>query len=156
MKRKTISKERLKINKDGLVTHIEDNTLSSPLAEYEALELLDDDVYDDYAYKSLPDYSFPTQAISPTQDIAQQNVFSMSHDITGKMSITGDDADIEINGVSLQQTLATMQERLAILVPNPKLEKEFAVLHEMRIKYKQLEKELLEKKQMWDTLSRDD
>jgi len=156
LKRKTISKERLKINKDGLVTHIENNTLSSPLAEYEALELLDDDVYDDYAYKSLPDYSFPTMAISPTQDIAQQNVLSMSHDITGKMSITGEDADIEINGLSLKQTLTDLQERLAILQPNPELEKEFQELRDLRNKYMQLEKNLLEKKQVWETLNRDD
>ena len=110
----------------------------------------------EYPYRALPDYSFPTMAISPTQDIAQQNIFSMSHDITGKMSISGEDADIEINGVSLKQTLEDIQQRLAILQPNPELENEFKELRELRQKYLQLERNLLEKKEMWDTLNRDD
>ena len=110
----------------------------------------------EYPYRSLPDYTFPTMAISPTEDIAQQNVFAMSHSVHGKMSITGEDADIEINGVSLKQTLEDIQERLAILQPNPELEKEFAELREIRNKYMQLEQNLFEKKQMWDTLNKDD
>jgi len=117
-----------------------------------------DEAYEDYdyTYKSLPDYSFPTMAISPTQDIAQQDVFSMSHNVHGKMSVNGEDADIEINGVSLKQTLEDLQERLAILQPNPELEKEFAELAKIRQQYKDLERNLIEKKQMWDTLNRDD
>lgn len=95
-------------------------------------------------------------AISPTQDIAQQDVFSMSHNVHGKMSVTGEDADIEINGVSLNQTLQDIQQRLAILQPNPELENEFKELREIRQKYMQLERNLLEKKEMWDTLNRDD
>ena len=151
-----MSGEKLTINEDGLVTHIENNTLSSDLSDYEAIESLDDDVYDDYAYKSLPDYSFPTMAISPTQDIAQQDVFSMSHDIDGKMRITGEDADIEINGISLKDTLHNLQERMAILEPNPALEAEFKELRDIRQKYIELERNLLEKKQMWETLNKDD
>lgn len=117
-----------------------------------------DEAYEDYdySYKSLPDYSFPTMAISPTEDIAQQDIFSMSHTVHGKMSVTGEDADIEINGVSLKQTLEDIQQRLAILQPNPELENEFKELRELRQKYMQLERNLLEKKEMWDTLNRDD
>lgn len=129
-----MSGERLTINKDGLVTHIET----------------------EYTLKSLPDYTFPTMAISPTQDIAQQNVFSMSHDVHGKMTVSGEDADIEINGVSLKQTLEDIQQRLAILQPNAELEKEFKELREIRQQYMQLERNLIEKKEMWDTLNRDD
>ena len=146
-----MSGEKLTINKDGLVTSI---------------GTVDDDYIVDASYDYNTPYTSPSYSIttitgptlSATEDISLQNsnVFSMNHDITGKMSITGEDADIEIDGVSLKETLATMQERLAILQPNPKLEKEFAVLREIRMKYIQLEKELLEKKQMWDTLNRDD
>ena len=95
-------------------------------------------------------------AISPTEDIAQQNVFAMSHNVHGKMSITGKDADIEINGLSLKQTLEDLQQRLAILQPNPELENEFSELAKVRQQYKDLERNLIEKKQMWDTLNRDD
>ena len=146
-----MSGEKLTINKDGLVTSI---------------DTVDDDYIVDASYDYNTPYTSPSYSIttitgptlSATEDISLQNsnVFSMNHDITGKMTITGEDADIEIDGVSLKETLATMQERLAILQPNPKLEKEFAVLREIRMKYIQLEKELLEKKQMWDTLNRDD
>ena len=75
-----MSGERLTINKDGLVTHIENKTLSGNLSEYEAIEDME------YAYP--PTY----QSISATEDIATSNIFSMSHDIDGKMRISGDDA----------------------------------------------------------------
>mgnify|MGYP000397210034 FL=1 len=72
------------------------------------------------------------------------------------MRISGDDADIEINGVSLKQTLEDIQQRMAILQPNPELEKEFKELREIRQQYIKLERNLLEKKEMWETLNKDD
>ena len=146
-----MSGEKLTINADGLVTHIENNTLSGDLSEYEAIE----DLEFDYTttYHTSP-YLLPT--LSPTEDMATSNIFSMSHDIDGKMRITGDEADIEINGISLKQTLEDIQQRMAILQPNPELEKEFKELREIRQKYIQLEHNLLEKKEMWDTLNKDD
>lgn len=136
-----MSGERLTINEDGLVTNIS----------------TDDVVVDtNYDYTSPPSYSFPTMAISPTEDIATSNIFTMSHDIDGKMRITGEDADIEINGISLKQTLEDIQQRMAILQPNPELEKEFKELREIRQQYIKLERNLLEKKEMWDTLNKED
>jgi len=84
--------------------------------------------------------------------------FDMSQQtkIEGTVSITGDDADIEIAGVSITQTLSGIQERLAILQPNPELEKEFLELAKIREQYVKLEKTLLEKKAVWDALGRDD
>ena len=84
------------------------------------------------------------------------NVFTMSHEVSGKMVINGPDADVEINGVSITQTLSGIQERLAILQPNPELEKEFLELAKIREQYIKLEKILLEKKAVWDALGRDD
>jgi len=145
-----MSGEKLTINDDGLVTHIENNTLSEDLSAYEAIEDLEYDFGGGYTYHPSP-YVLPE-----SEDIATSNIFSMSHDIDGKMRITGDDADIEINGISLKDTLHNLQERMAILEPNPALEEEFKELRDIRQKYIQLEKNLLEKKQMWDTLNRDD
>ena len=84
--------------------------------------------------------------------------FDMSQQtkIEGTVSITGDDADLEIAGVSITQTLSGIQERLAILQPNPELEKEFLELAKIREQYIKLEKTLLEKKAVWDALGRDD
>ena len=84
--------------------------------------------------------------------------FDMSQQtkIEGTVSITGDDADLEIAGVSITQTLNDIQARLAILQPNPELEKEFLELAKIREQYVKLEKTLLEKKAVWDALGRDD
>ena len=81
---------------------------------------------------------------------------TMTHDLSGKLSLSGDGADILINEVSLNETLASIQERLAILQPNPALEKEFAELANIRKKYIKLEKKLLEKKAVWEALKRDE
>ena len=59
-------------------------------------------------------------------------------------------------GVSITQTLNDIQARLAILQPNPELEKEFLELAKIREQYIKLEKTLLEKKAVWDALGRDD
>jgi len=132
-----MSGERLTIGKDGLVTHIE----------------TEDTIVDaNYDYSSPPNYQLP----SMSEDIGYHNIFSMSHDIDGKMRITGDDADIEIDGISLKETLYKLQERMAILEPNLELEKEFVELKAVREKYIELERNLLEKKEMWDRLNKDD
>ena len=133
--RDNMSGEKLTINDDGLVTEIE---------------------VDDYDFGSGYTYHPSPYVLPPSEDIATSNIFSMSHDIDGKMRITGEDADIEINGISLKDTLHNLHERMAILEPNPALEAEFKELRDVRQKYIELERNLLEKKQMWDTLNRDD
>jgi hypothetical protein len=145
-----MSGEKLTIDANGLVTHIENNTLSGDLSDYEAIEDLEYDYDVGCTYHPSP-YILPA-----SEDIATSNIFSMSHDIDGKMRITGEDADIEINGISLKETLHSLQERMAILEPNPALEAEFKELRDIRQKYIELERNLLEKKQMWDTLNKDD
>jgi hypothetical protein len=102
-----------------------------------------------YQFDSSPYLVPPTIAISPSQDMGYNNIYSMSHDIDGKMRITGDDADIEIDGISLKKTLHKLQERMAILEPNLELE-------DIRKKYIELERNLLEKKAIWQALNQDD
>jgi hypothetical protein len=41
---------------------------------------------------------------------------------TGQLSLVGDNADIVINGQSLNDTLTIIQERLGMLVPNAEME----------------------------------
>jgi hypothetical protein len=64
--------------------------------------------------------------------------------------------DIEIDGLSLRDFMASVNERMAIMVPNPKLEKEFEELRELADRYRELERKLLEQKAMWATLKRTD
>ena len=71
----------------------------------------------------------------------------------GTLSLTGKEADIEINGVSLMTVLQGIQERLNILEPNRTLEAEWHQLQELGNQYRALEAELLEKQRMWSQLS---
>lgn len=68
----------------------------------------------------------------------------------GKVNIT--EKDIEIDGLSLRQTLEKVNQRLAIFQPNPELEADFEQLRQLRDQYEQLEKELIEKARIWNTL----
>ena len=72
----------------------------------------------------------------------------------GTLELSGDKADIKINGVSLTDTLKTIQERLNILVPNSLLENEWAELKKLGEQYRKLEAELEEKSRMWTALKK--
>lgn len=72
---------------------------------------------------------------------------------TGTIKLTGDKADIDINGVSLVDTLKGIQERLNILAPNTKLEAEWDELRELGEQYRALEKRITEKMATWDKLN---
>lgn len=72
----------------------------------------------------------------------------------GKISVQGENADIEINGVSLMQTLRTLEERLNVLRPNLELEAEWDQLKELGEQYRKLEAEFKEKSRMWNTLKK--
>ena len=73
----------------------------------------------------------------------------------GSMSLTGENADIIINGASLTQTLKHIENRLNILRPNLELEAEWDELQELGQQYRRLEAELMEKQRMWEILSKD-
>jgi len=101
---------------------------------YISVKIQDDTVFniDDI---TLPDYSWATTNINNT------------------ISVSGDDADILIDGMSLRKTLQGLNDRLAILQVNPELEAEFDELHSLAEQYRALEKKLLEKKKMWEALN---
>jgi hypothetical protein len=71
-----------------------------------------------------------------------------------KVNIT--DSDLVIDGLSLRDFMHSVNERMAIMVPNPKLEKEFEELKELADRYRELERKLLDQKAMWETLKRTD
>ncbi len=61
-------------------------------------------------------------------------------------------ADITIKGRKLSEVIDKLEERLGILHPNPELEDRWDELKELRRKYNELEKDLLEKEKMWKIL----
>ena len=71
---------------------------------------------------------------------------------SGRMELRGDQADIVINGVSLNDTLKLIQDRLCMLRPNRELEQEWDQLRDLGEQYRELEKQLMEKQRAWDLL----
>ena len=71
-----------------------------------------------------------------------------------KVEIT--DKDLVIDGLSLRDFMQTVNERMGIMVPNPKLEAEFNELKELADRYRELERKLLDQKVMWETLKNTD
>ena len=80
-----------------------------------------------------------------------------SHQNHGTLQIKGDavfEGDIKLNGKSLGKTLTKLEERLAILHPNEKLEVKWKKLRELRKQYMELEADILEKEQIMEILKR--
>jgi hypothetical protein len=71
---------------------------------------------------------------------------------SGMVRLTGADADIVINGVSLSATLAAIESRLAILRTSKELEAEWDDLKQLGDAYRKLEQEIKEKMKAWDAL----
>jgi hypothetical protein len=88
------------------------------------------------------------------------DIYTISSSITsqsqqsGRVVLTGSEADLVINGVSLSATLQGIQERLNILTVDPALEAKWDQLRALGKQYRTLEAELLEKQRMWETLQR--
>jgi hypothetical protein len=64
------------------------------------------------------------------------------------------DSDITVKGRSLSEFMESVEQRLNILRPNPALEAEWDQLRALGEQYRELEQQLTEKSQMWNTLKR--
>lgn len=71
---------------------------------------------------------------------------------SGKVSVFGENADVEINGKSMKEWMERVEERLNILTPNPELEKEWDDLRRLGERYRKLEKKCKEKAEVWKKL----
>jgi len=77
---------------------------------------------------------------------------NLSEPPSGRITLQGPDADIEVNGESLMEMLHRIEERLNILTPNKELEVEWDQLRELGEQYRALEKKLQEQSDMWNML----
>jgi hypothetical protein len=82
------------------------------------------------------------------------NVSSSNIAPSGQLNLVGDNADIVINGQSLNDTLTAIQERMGMLVPNPDMEAEWDQLRELSERYRELEKLCKEKSTAWNKLKK--
>lgn len=78
--------------------------------------------------------------------------YQFSTTVSPKLSLQGNDADIEINGQSLMKTLQSLQQRLGWLQPNAQLEAEWDELRALGERYRELEKICEEKSKAWQCL----
>lgn len=73
------------------------------------------------------------------------------------LHVNGDanfEGDVKIKGKSLVDSLEKIEEKLAILRPNEKLEEKWDELRALRKAYMELEAEIIEKEKMWDILKK--
>ena len=75
---------------------------------------------------------------------------------SGKLSLQGEDADIEINGESLVAMLKRIEERINLLTVNQELESEWEELRELGNQYRELEQRIKDKLETWAKLNAQD
>lgn len=90
--------------------------------------------------------------LTTTQINTLSSSYQFSTTVSPKLSLQGDDADIEINGQSLMKMLQSLQHRLGWLQPNAQLEAEWDELRALGERYRELEKICEEKSKAWQCL----
>jgi hypothetical protein len=76
---------------------------------------------------------------------------------TSPLKVNGDaeiDGDLKVKGKSLSEAIENIEKRLAILHPNKKLEEKWEELKALGERYRELEKDILEKEQIWDIIKK--
>ena len=83
--------------------------------------------------------------------IADPSLKGNSLSVKGNADFEG---EVTIKGKSLTDMFEKIEERLAILHPNPELEDKWDELKELGKRYKELEQEIIEKEKVWAILKR--
>jgi len=96
-------------------------------------------------WSTLNAYTTPTVTLNDSLQVKDK----------GLLEIRGDNADILINGVSLNETLANINARLGMMRPNPKIEAEWDELRELGDRYRALEADIKDKMKMWELLKKE-
>jgi hypothetical protein len=72
--------------------------------------------------------------------------------VSPKIRLDGEGADIEVNGWSLMDAIQKIEQRLNILHPNTQLETEWEELRDLGEQYRKLEQHIKDKQATWDRL----
>ena len=83
--------------------------------------------------------------------LAEPNIKGATLSVKGDADFEG---ELTIKGKSLSEMFEKIEERLAILHPNEKLEDKWDELKELGKRYKELEQELIEKEKVWAILKK--
>lgn len=161
------NKDQLELDLDDLITVKLDSTLST-MATSLTGQVLTTNGSGGYNWtNSTGGYTLNTSITSGGTGTWATSPYTYSDTITlGDYSITagsdalnvkGDanfDGDIKLKGKSLSDVLDNIEKRLAILHPNTELEERWDELKALGERYRELEKEILEKEQVWDILKK--
>jgi len=71
---------------------------------------------------------------------------------SAKINLSGENADIEVNGWSLVDAVKRIEARLDLFQPNPELEKEWQDLRALGERYRELEQQIRDKQATFDRL----
>lgn len=96
-----------------------------------------------------------TGNINPSLGLSFNDQWDFNH--KQSLSVRGDaefEGDIKLKGKSLSETLDKIEQRLAILHPNEKLEEKWLELKKLGDMYRALEKDIIEKENIWETLKK--
>jgi hypothetical protein len=77
--------------------------------------------------------------------------------VTPAIKVKGDaniDGKLLLQGKDIGEVLSKIEQRLAILSPNPKLEEKWTALKELGDQYRKLEEEILAQEKIYDILSK--
>jgi hypothetical protein len=100
----------------------------------------------------------PGQVLTSNGTSAQWGSITSDPSLKGaSLSVKGDadfEGEVTIKGKSLFDMFEKIEERLAILHPNPELEDRWDELKELGKRYKELEQELIEKEKVWNILKK--
>jgi len=69
-------------------------------------------------------------------------------------NIVVENGDVVIDNHSVLELLKKLEERLALLTPNPELESDWEELKNLGNQYRELEKKILEKEKTWQLLKK--
>ena len=107
---------------------------------------------------TLPPYTINTSAAGQT---LMWNDINTSWDTTitsnNPLHVKGDaeiEGDLKIKGKSLADAIDNIEKRLAILHPNKDLEERWEQLKALGEHYRELEKDILEKEKIWNTIKK--
>lgn len=99
-----------------------------------------------------PTFNYPNITISNNGTTSAPWILQDNTKASAKITLNGEDADIEVNGESLCDMIRGIQDRLNILCPDPEMEQEWDELREIREQYEAKLAQCREKSRAWKAL----
>ena len=106
--------------------------------------------YNNYSYSNYNDYHLNTTGLLDNSPAILSTVNN-----SGTLSLKGENADVDINGVSLKDFIQRIEQRLALLTPDTRLEAEWEELRELGDQYRKLEQEINARMKTFDILKKE-